>query len=223
MLQSLCDGRWWWSESPLCLLAWCRDYQPLPMPRPHPCSAVPGPLAFLVRPLSNPREEADGPCFLCTNQGGICSLTDTSPLPHVSSHIHYSFSLRWATVKGREQTGGWASGGEEDAWRGDESLSCPAPAASSSWYSSVPQSFLPRQGRPCNIWVKPKSSMCFSCLFSYTLYISFISLFWWQLGTIHLDSWMSKGQRRLQSSSGTQRLFKGQMEDNWDWPSCNHY
>ena len=136
------------------------DYHPLPMPGPCFCSAVPRLLAFLAVPLSNPREEADGPHFLCTNQGGICSLTDTSPLTYVSSHIHYSFSLRWAAVKGREQSGGWA--GEEDAgWR-DESLSCSAPAASSSQCSSVPQSFIPRQGSPCNIWVKPNSSMlCF--------------------------------------------------------------
>lgn len=126
------------------------DYRP-----PLLCSAVPWLLAFLPRPLSNPREEADGPGFLCTNQGGICSLTDTSPLTHVSSHIHYSSSPRWAAVKGRERSGGWAGEGEEDAGWGDERLSCAAPAASSCQFSSVPQSFTPRQRPSCYIRVKP--------------------------------------------------------------------
>lgn len=69
-------------------------------PQPPLHSNVPGLLAFLPRPLSNPREEADGPGFLCTNQGGICSLTDMPPLTHVSAYIHYSSSPRWAAVKG---------------------------------------------------------------------------------------------------------------------------
>lgn len=112
------------------------------------CYTVPGLLAFLARPLSNPREEADGPGFLCTNQGGICSLTDTSPLTHVSGHIHYSSSLRWAAVKGREQSGGWAGELEEDEGWGGECLSFSAPTASSS---SVPQSFILRRRPSCNI------------------------------------------------------------------------
>lgn len=107
-------------------------------PRLRLCPDVPWLLAFLPGPLSNPGEEADGPGFLCTNQGGICSLTDTSPLTHVSSHIHYSSSARWAAVKGRERSGGWAGEGEEDASRGDGRLSCSAPAASSRQHSSVP-------------------------------------------------------------------------------------
>lgn len=64
-----------------------------PLPRLHR-SVVPWLLAFLTRPLSDSGGEADGPSFLCTNQGGICSLTDTSPLTWVSSHIHYSSSAR---------------------------------------------------------------------------------------------------------------------------------
>lgn len=70
------------------------DCHPLLTPSLRLCLAVPTLLAFLTRPLSNPREEADGPGFLCTNQGGICSLTDMSPLTHVSSHIYYSFPQR---------------------------------------------------------------------------------------------------------------------------------
>lgn len=139
------------------------------MPRPCLCCAVPGLLAFQPRPLSNPRVEADGPGFLCTNQGGICSLTDMSPLTHVSSHIHYSSSPRWAAVKGREQSGGWAGEGEEDAGWGDERLSCSAPAASSPQYSSVPQFFKPRWRHSCNIWVNSLWPMlCCSRLYSHT-------------------------------------------------------
>lgn len=69
-------------------------------PRLHELHRAVGPwlLAFLARPLSDSGKEADGPGFLCTNQGGICSLTDTSPLTRVSSHIHYSSSARWAAL-----------------------------------------------------------------------------------------------------------------------------
>lgn len=117
MLGSLCDVRWWQSAPTVGLSLLCAENSlspPLPTQHLKPvfaCSTVPRLLAFLARPLSNPREEADGPGFLCTNQGGICSLTDTSPLTHVSSHIHYSFSLRWAAVKGRVQSGGWGADG----------------------------------------------------------------------------------------------------------------
>lgn len=83
-------------------------------PSPHLCPALPRLLAFHTRPLSNPREEADGPGFLCTNQEGICSCTDTSPLTRASSHIHYSFSQRWAAVQGWEQSGGCADWVKED-------------------------------------------------------------------------------------------------------------
>lgn len=94
------------------LLAHCRGLPPSPflplMSSPHLCLALPGLLAFHARPLSNPWEEADGPSFLCTNQGRICSLTDTSPLTLVSSQIHYSSLQRWtAEVESRvedEQT-----------------------------------------------------------------------------------------------------------------------
>lgn len=134
------------------------------------CSIVPWLLAFLARSLSNPREEADGLGFLCTNQGGICSLTDTSPLTHVSSHIHYSSSPGWAAVKGRVQSGGWAGEGEEDVMWGDERLSCSAPAANSSQYSSGSQSFIQRTS--CKIWVK---LLWFIVLFLHTLY--FLQLF----------------------------------------------
>lgn len=87
-------------------------------PSSHLCLALPRLLAFHPRPLSNPWEEADGPVFLCTNQEGICSLTDTSPLTHASSHIHYSFSQRWAAVQGWEQSGGCADWVKKDTGRG---------------------------------------------------------------------------------------------------------
>lgn len=113
--------------SPPCcgsLLAWNRGLPP-PLPqRPHLCSAVPWLLAFLPRPLSNSGGEADGPGFLCTNQGGICSLTDTSPLTQVSSHIHYSSSVRWAAVRvhNRAEDEPARRGGGDAGW-GDEHLS----------------------------------------------------------------------------------------------------
>lgn len=52
------------------------------------------PPAILAR-LSHPHTVADGACFLCTNQGGIRSLTDMSPMTPASIHINYSSSVRW--------------------------------------------------------------------------------------------------------------------------------
>lgn len=140
---------------------------PLLTLRSRLCSVVPWLLAFLARSLSNPREEADGLGFLCTNQGGICSLTDMSPLTYVSSRIHYSSSPRWAAVKGREQSGGCAGEGEEDtAWG--------APAANSSRYSSVSQPFIQRTS--CKIWVKLLWSIVLLCTLSKALQL-FSSIF----------------------------------------------
>lgn len=115
MLWSQRDVRRWWSESSVALaptalglsLPGIEDSPSSPLhafpsqdpQRPHLCSPVPRLLAFLPGPLSNSRGEADGPGFLCTNQGGICSLADTSPLTRVSGRIHYSSWVRWAAVR----------------------------------------------------------------------------------------------------------------------------
>lgn len=111
----LWSTRSWWSESSAALAPTAvglsfpgiEDSPTAPPPtppsqdpkRPNLCSPVPRLLAFLPRPLSNSPREADGPGFLCTNQGGICSLADTSPLTHVSGRIHYSSWVRWAAIR----------------------------------------------------------------------------------------------------------------------------
>ncbi len=64
------------------------------------------PPAILAR-LSHPHTVADGACFLCTNQGGIRSLTDMSPMTPASIHINYSSSVRWMLPRvGRKRRGG---------------------------------------------------------------------------------------------------------------------
>ncbi len=75
----------------------------LELPSPVP---PPPPPAILAH-LSPPHTVADGACFLCTNQGGIRSLTDMSPMTPASIHINYSSSVRWMLPRvGRERRGG---------------------------------------------------------------------------------------------------------------------
>lgn len=62
---------------------------------------------FPLACLSHPHTVADGACFLCTNQGGIRSLTDMSPMTPVSIHINYSSSVRWMLPRvGRQRREG---------------------------------------------------------------------------------------------------------------------
>ncbi len=72
----------------------------LELPSPVPPPAI-------LAHLSHPHTVADGACFLCTNQGGIRSLTDMSPMTPASIHINYSSSVRWMLPRvGRKRRGG---------------------------------------------------------------------------------------------------------------------
>lgn len=151
--------------------------------------ACPGSAALsppLARPLSDSGGEADGSGFLCTNQGGICSLTDTSPLTQVSSHIHYSSSARWATVKASERGGRWVGGGAEGR-------------LSSLWAAS----FIPtfnclcastwRRQTSCNISSNQLRRVSWRyCLSSHTSCVLHSCPVWWQRGTSHLDGIRSR-------------------------------
>ena len=106
---------------------------------------------------------------LCTNQGGICSLTDTSPLTHVSSHIHYSSSARWAAVKGSEQSGGWAGEWEADGGVGGRWWAIQLAALSAF---NVSEFFIWRRWTSYNIWSGSQwSLLCFNWVSSNTSYI----------------------------------------------------
>lgn len=173
------------------LLAWRRGLTPTLLPGPHLCPAVPRLLAFLPRPLSNSREEADGPGFLCTNQGGICSLTDTSPLTHVSSHIHYSSSARWASVKGSEQSGGWADN-RERIWGAVMSACLGFSRKLIAVWKCLSFSY---EDSRCGEAFRQthRSPHCAFIAFPRTVSTIFISfLLWWQWEINHLDSIISR-------------------------------
>lgn len=130
----------------------------------------PGSFHSLARPLSDSGGEADGPGFLCTNQGGICSLTDMSPLTQVSSHIHYSSSARWAAVKASEQSGRWVGGG------GVVMGACRLFQLPTPFQHSIVSPFPHEDGRPHVTFHQINCGRCHGFIaFPHTLPVSFIS------------------------------------------------
>lgn len=162
--------------------------------------------------------------FLCSNQGGICSLADTSPLTCVSRHIHYSFRRRWASVcsgSTAERSGGWAV--REGGGRGRGVWWAPLipallqlPSQTGVQGPPHPQSFRQRQRRWSNSWVKPK----FPAFHLKLLFLAPLLVFLLVTGTNHLD-FLTSRLRRQQSSQGTLGLFKGQREDVCESSLCN--
>lgn len=136
-------------------------------------SVVPWLLVFLTRPLSDSGWGAGGPGFLCTNQEGICSLIDTSPLTWVSSHIHYSSSAKWAALVENAWWRGWR-------WRvGGVCLTsaCHLVQLPAPFQHSIVCPFSLKDGRPHVAFHQTACSRCHGFIaFPHTLSASFISV-----------------------------------------------
>lgn len=185
---------------------------------------VPGLQAFMSRPLSNPRVEADGPFtfyVLIKEEFAPLQTRRLWPACLVTFIIHSDGGEPLSVAapqqsEAEDERSEKAGPGGRVWWAPLIPALLQLPSQTGVQVPPHPQSFRQRQRRWSNSWVKPK----FPAFHLKLLFLAPLLVFLLVTGTNHLD-FLTSRLRRQQSSQGTLGLFKGQREDVCESSLCN--